>query len=290
MPYPLPERDELAALDQADGRRGRQSADHPLPVFGRVGSLSVRLAASAEEVAAAQRIRYQVFSQEFGAFAGDVGRLDTDRFDGICDHLLVFDDALDGQVRERIVGTYRLLRQETAEANGGFYSAGMFRLDEMLARHPAARFLELGRSCVLPEYRARRTIDALWLGISAYVRRYGVEVLTGCASFPGTDPARHAQSLSFLARDRIAQGAWAVRPWPHLRTEMAILPPDSVDDRAALAAMPPLIKGYLRVGARFGDGCVVDRELGTVVVLVVLPLSGVADRYRNHYLRDGRPD
>jgi len=254
--------------------------------LGRIGSLEVRLGRTEADVTAAQKVRYKVFYDELGAgrggFAGPQGR-DADRFDAACDHLLVSDTTLPGAAHDRIVGTYRLLRQEVAEGCGGFYSDGEFELKTLIGRHPGRRFLELGRSCVLPEYRSKRTIEVLWQGIWAYVTHHRIGVMTGCASFPGTDPARHAQALSCLAHDFRTSPAWDVRAVAGRYTAMDLVPRETVDMRAAIAAMPPLIKGYLRLGARIGDGCVVDRDFGTVDVFIVLPVEEIAARYVSYY-------
>src|SRR5690554_2010203 len=125
-------------------------------LLGRIGTLQVRLARDASEVEAAQAIRYRVFHEELGARAHAAGlqdRRDADRFDDVCDHLLVLDSTIDGPEHARIVGTYRLLRQESARAANGFYSSDEFDLETLVARHPHLSFLELGRSCVLPQYR-----------------------------------------------------------------------------------------------------------------------------------------
>src|SRR5690606_9050610 len=162
--------------------------------LGRIGTMVVRLACSAAEIEAAQEVRYRVFHEELGARAQAAGlqdRRDADRFDDVCDHLLVFDTTIDGPEHRRIVGTYRLLRQEAAHAASGFSSSDEFELDMLVARHPHLRFLELGRSCVLPAYRAKRTIELLWQGIWSYVNHCRIGVMTGCASFHGTDPAGH---------------------------------------------------------------------------------------------------
>lgn len=250
-------------------------------VLGRLGSLEARLAVSEDEVAAAQELRYRVF---FGSndTSGEVGR-DADRFDAICDHLLVFDQSLPGAERDRIVGTYRLLRQSQAVAHGGFYTSGEFDLDRLVARHPDRNFLELGRSCVLPQWRTKRTIEVLWQGIWGYCRMHDIDVMTGCASFPGTSPAAHAEALSFLHQHCLAKGEWAASPLPARRHRMDFLPPGAVDSRAALAAMPPLVKGYMRLGASFGDGCVVDSEFGSVDVLVILPIEAISSRALAHF-------
>jgi putative hemolysin len=198
-------------------------------------------------------------------------RRDADRFDEICDHLLVFDTALPGPSARQIVACYRLLRQETADATGGFYSADEFEFDSLIARHPSLNFLELGRSCVLPAYRSKRTIELLWQAIWAYVKHHGIDVMAGCASFRGTIPAAHAEALSFLSQNCTGRNDWAVR---------AVC---SRYAKTALTAMPPLVKGYLRLGAKFGEGCVVDHDFGTTDVFVVLPVSAISERYITYY-------
>jgi putative hemolysin len=255
-------------------------------VLGRIGRLEVRLARDLAEIAAAQEVRFRVFYDELGArrdAVTAVERRDSDRFDSVCDHLLVLDTAIRGPATEQIVGTYRLLRQESAIAAGGFYSDEEFQLEALIARHPGRRFLELGRSCVLPAYRSKRTIELLWQGIYAYVGYYDIGVMTGCASFHGTVPAAHAEALSFLAQNCRADQEWDVRAVISRYHTMDLMPPEAVNPRSALAAMPPLIKGYLRLGARIGDGCVVDRDFGTTDVFIILPMEFVSERYLNYY-------
>ena len=253
-------------------------------VLGRIGPLEVRLARDSSEIAAAQEVRFRVFYEELGARRHKIHALeqrDADRFDAVCDHLLVLDSSLPGG--QQIVGTYRLLRQESALAAGGFYSDEEFQLESLIARHPDERFLELGRSCVLPNYRSKRTIELLWQGIYAYISHYNISVMTGCASFHGTVPAAHAEPLSFLAHNCRANEYWEVRAVPSRFHRMDMLPPEAVNPKAALAAMPPLIKGYLRLGAKIGDGCVIDEDFGTTDVFIILPVEFVSPRYLNYY-------
>lgn len=260
-------------------------------ILGRIGKLEVRLARDASEIAAAQAVRYRVFYEELGA-RGQVSQhmeqRDSDSFDAVCDHLLVFDTALPMPEHKRIVGTYRLLRQEIANTAGGFYSTDEFELDTLVARHADRRFLELGRSCVLPEYRSKRTVELLWQGIWAYIHHHRVDVMTGCASFPGTVPAAHARALSYLAHNCGAEGEWRVRAVAERYQNMDLMPNEAIDSRSALAEMPPLIKGYMRVGARFGDGCVIDDDFCTTDVLVVLPVEWIAGRYVSYYGGDSQ--
>jgi len=255
-------------------------------VLGRIGPLEVRLARDSSEIAAAQKVRFRVFYEELGARRHKIHALeqrDADRFDTVCDHLLVLDTSLPGNAGQQIVGTYRLLRQESAIAAGGFYSDEEFQLESLIARHPDKRFLELGRSCVLPDYRSKRTIELLWQGIYAYINHYNISVMTGCASFHGTVPAAHAEALAFLAHNCRANESWDVKAVPSRAHSMDLVPAEAINPKAALAAMPPLIKGYLRLGAKIGDGCVIDEDFGTTDVFIILPVEYVSARYLNYY-------
>jgi len=256
--------------------------------LGRIGNLEVRLARSAAQVRRAQKLRYKVFYEEMSASA-DAGTLlarrDIDAFDAICDHLLVLDhDAPKGPMRKpSVVGTYRLLRQDVAERNRGFYSAGEFDIAALTARHAGLRFLELGRSCVLAPYRNKRTVELLWHGVWTYVLRHKLDAMVGCASLEGTDPDRLALQLSFLHHYARAPEAWRTRALTGRYVAMNRLPKSAVDPKEALRTLPPLIKGYLRLGATFGDGAVIDRQFGTTDVFVILPVSAISARYVAHF-------
>ena len=256
--------------------------------MGRLGSLEIRMADTAKEVRRAQRLRYRVFYQEMAAVADARTRLarrDIDAFDAICDHLLVLDhERLGGLHRKpRVVGTYRLLRQTFAECNGGFYSAGEYGVARLVAHHPGLRFLELGRSCVLAPYRTKRTVELLWHGIWRYVLQHRIDVMFGCASLEGTDPEKLALPLSFLHHFAGAPEPWRARALSHRYVDMNRMPKSVVDAKAALRGLPPLVKGYLRLGAYVGDGAVIDRQFGTTDVLMVLPVAGISARYIQHF-------
>ncbi|MEX3011215.1 GNAT family N-acetyltransferase [Hoeflea sp. TYP-13] len=258
-------------------------------VLGRIGHLETRLAATPSEIAAAQAVRFNVFAKEMGAALPPesmrCGR-DMDAFDAVCDHLLVLDHSIVGDPEKQIVGTYRLLRQEVARANDGFYSTSEFAIADLLARHPEKRFMELGRSCVLPQYRTRRTVELLWQGNWAYSLEHGIDAMFGCASMPGVQPEAHALPLSFLYHNCLASGIWSVSARPELYSNMDLMPKEAVDMRGAINSMPPLLKGYLRLGAMIGDGAVIDRAFGTTDVMVVLPIAQINNRYINHYGAD----
>ena len=256
--------------------------------LGRMGPLEVRLASDKRDVKRAQKLRYKVFYKDGSAIADAatiLAQRDKDAFDKICDHLMVIDHAAKPSMsgKQPVVGTYRLLRHETAMKHGGFYTENEFDLADMIERHADLRFLELGRSCVLPRYRNKRTVELLWQGIWAYVKQNRFDVMIGCASFEGTDPDRLALPLSFLHHYARAPEAWRARAHPSRYVEMNRMAKEAIDSKAALRALPPLIKGYLRLGAHIGDGAVIDRQFGTTDVFVALPVEAIAARYRGHF-------
>jgi putative hemolysin len=265
-----------------------------LATLGRIGSLEARLARTVGEVKAAQSLRYRVFYQEMSAVSDEQTRLrrrDADEFDAICDHIVVIDHAAAatgrfGQKRSPIVGTYRVLRQDATRRHGEFYASGEFDILPLLARHPGLRFLELGRSCVLPAYRSKRTVELLWQGVWAYVLLHRIDVMFGCASLAGTDPARLAMPLSFLHHNARSPAEWLVRAQADRRVDVSQFAHDAIDARHALQALPPLIKGYLRLGASIGDGAVIDHQFGTTDVFMVLPVAGISPRYIGFYGAD----
>jgi len=246
--------------------------------------LSARLAGSDADVTAAQKLRWDVFYGDMGATADErlsVPGLDSDPYDAVCDHLLVEDHA-GGEAR--VVGTYRLLRQSVAMRQGGFYTAGEFDLEPFLYRtDDCGEMLELGRSCVAPDYRDAGTIQLLWRGIAAYLADHGMSRMFGCASFPGADPQAHAAPLSYLYHHHLAPADLRVRALGDRHVEMAILPLGGYDARQAMRLLPPLIKGYLRIGAMVGDGAVIDRQFNTVDVFMVMPVEAIAQRYMSRF-------
>jgi L-ornithine Nalpha-acyltransferase len=277
----------MPALRAYSGLRPRAAISQTPLTLGRLGTFEVRLARSAAEVRRAQKLRYRVFYKEMCAVP-DAGKMiaqrDVDMFDAICDHLIVLDHAVRGPTgKPALVGTYRLLRQQIAERSGGFYTAGEFDIAPLLARHRECKFLELGRSCVLPAYRTKRTVELLWHGIWTYVLHHGLDVMLGCASLEGTDPRELALPLSFLHHYAPAPEAWRVRALPYRYIEMNRVSRDHIDKKAAVHALPPLVKGYLRLGAFFGEGAVIDRQFGTTDVLAILPVSAISARYMQHF-------
>jgi L-ornithine Nalpha-acyltransferase len=258
-------------------------------ILGRVGSLEVRLARTKKDIRRAQRLRYKVFYEEMSATPNPTAyltRRDKDPFDPICDHLLVLDYDVPTKpfrkLKPKVVGTYRLLRQDVASRNFGFYSNGEFDLSSLIQANKSSKFLELGRSCVLKDYRSKRTLDLLWQGLYAYIIHHKIDFMIGCASFENTQLSDHSYALSFLHH---YAGGFEPRPKAVLgrHLSMNMIPKDQIDVKKALRLLPPLIKGYLRLGATFGDGAVLDPQFGTTDVLVVMKVADINSRYMNHY-------
>ncbi len=251
----------------------------------RAGRLGVRLALGPDELDAAQALRYQVFYAEMGARADAAtaaARRDQDRYDAVADHLIVLDHAA-GDGPPPVVATYRLIRAAAAAQAGGFYSSAEYDIAPILAR--PGNVLEVGRSCVHAAYRHRQLVQLLWLGIAAYMARHDIAVLFGCASLPGTDPDRLAPELTYLRHYHLAPPELRARALPGRYVEMTRMDPAALDRRQALAALPPLIKGYLRLGGFVGDGAVVDAQFNTTDVAVVVKTELVTQRYLRHYER-----
>jgi putative hemolysin len=264
--------------------------------LGTRNDLCVRLARNGQEIITAQKLRYRVFYEELKAnpdLNSSQSHRDADRFDEFCDHLVVVHRAPGSEGGQfslddgEMVGTYRLLHQSVAEQNGGFYTQSEFNIAPLLAAKPELKFLELGRSCVLKQYRTKPVVELLWQGIWNYVRQHGLDVMLGCASLEGTDHKVHTSTLDFLARNCAAPPEWKVRAVPERYIEMETGTESITDSKTALKALPPLIKGYLRLGCYIGEGAVIDRQFNTTDVLIILPVSNINPRYFAHF---GQPD
>jgi len=254
----------------------------------RSGTLQVRLAETVGDVDAAQALRYRVFYEEMRAIPSpEMARRerDFDSFDGICDHLLVIDHAR-GSGAQAVVGTYRLIRRPAAERHGRFYSAAEYDIAKITA-YPG-ELLELGRSCVDLSARGRSTMQLLWRGLAAYVFHHDIALMFGCASLPGTDPDALALPLSYLYHHHLAPPALRPHALPQHYVDMQRLDAASLDPARALGDLPPLIKGYLRVGGFVGDGAVIDHQFNTTDVCVVVKTDLVTDKYYRHYERQAR--
>ncbi len=249
------------------------------PSLARSGAFEARLATTRKELRRAQKLRYRVFFEEGGATPDPTARLirrDVCRFDRVADHLIVVDKTAayrDGA--PRIVGVYRLLRQDVAERNFGFYSACEFDVESLVARRPNMRFLEVGRACIAPTHRGKHVLELLWRGLWTYARHHRIDAMIGCASLPGADSAAHAGAIRALA-SRSGDPSWRVAPRAD-RVEAGAEGPgaEPASPRALLRVLPPLVKGYWRLGATFSPSPVVDRAFNTTDLFVVMPLCEI---------------
>ena len=211
-------------------------------------------------------------------------RREVDAYDIQAEHILI---------RERAHGTliacYRLMRRARLPAGAPFYSESEFDLSRLLAHPLAADSLELSRACVAKSYRTMRVPALLLHAIGYYIQYHGVRLLFGCGSFPGTDPDALAMSLSWVWHHHLAPEPLRGRALEHLYEPMNRVPKDALTAKKALHIMPPLLKGYLRMGCFVGDGAVIDHRFKTTDILMVLPISDDAvDRryYRRYVLKD----
>jgi len=252
----------------------------------RAGDLWLRLTETQAEVEAAQSLRYRIFYEDMAARPTPemaAARRDFDSFDDYCDHLLVF-DTRHGDGVAAVIGTYRVMRRSAAAARGQFYSVDEYDISNLLT-YPG-EILELGRSCIDAAYRTGTTMQLLWRGIAEYVLAHNIELMFGCASLPGTDPNQLAVPLAYLYHHHLAPPALRPQAVSERYVEMNRIPPEEISPRGARQMLPPLIKGYLRVGGFVGKGAVVDNDFGTTDVCVVVKTEWVTDRYYRHYTRE----
>jgi len=247
------------------------------------GDVHVRLAKNEEEVLEAQRLRYKIFYEEFNATPSDEQtqlKRDFDRFDDHADHLVVIDKTSgEGQ----IVGTYRMLDGDGAKKAGQFYTSDEFDISLLINNYSG--LLEMGRSCVLEPYRTRAVLQLLWQGIAEYVAYHNIKFLFGCASFHGTDAQDHAEALTYLYHNHLAPKKYRPKALPDVYTDMDLMAVGDIDERRVWKNLPPLVKGYLRIGGKVGDGAFIDHNFGSTDVCVVLNTAQLTESYKNHYSR-----
>lgn len=243
----------------------------------RKRGLSIGLAASSADIEAAQRLRYRVFNGELGArVTGRAPGRDEDIFDPWCEHLIVRDHDAD-----RIVGTYRILTAERAKRVGAFYSEGHFDLTRLARLKPG--MAEIGRACIHPDYRTGATIMLLWQGIARFMRERGCDYLIGCASIGMGDGGANAVSVyEHAAAHHLAPVEYRVRPRNPLMPREAAT---TLRANAAAPILPPLPKGYLRVGAWIGGEPGWDPDFNTADLFLFMPIDRVEARYARHYLK-----
>lgn len=255
------------------------------PIFDPIhaGSLTLRMAENEADVYAAQRLRYRIFCEEMGGAANlavQQQKRDFDQFDDACYHLLVIDNNRVGDAR--VVGTYRILTRTNMPRVGSFYTETEYDIAKLKAFD--GEIMELGRSCVEQQYRTRPVIQLLWQGIGAFIVAKGIKLMFGCASFHGVNLREHAHAISYLYHYHLAPEIIRPTALPAHYQGMNLMPKEEVVPRAAINALPPLIKGYIRLSGYVGDGAVLDYAYNTCDVSIILKTDMMGDRYAARYL------
>jgi putative hemolysin len=246
----------------------------------------LRFANGAQDLRAAQRLRYRVFVEELGS-QGDMvdheAELEADQFDPVYDHLMLLDKTRSDDPLEQCVAVYRLLTGEKAAELGRFYTEDEYDLTALKAS--GKRLLELGRSCVAKEYRGGTALYYMWSGLAKYVFEGGFDVLFGVASFHGTDVDALAAPLSLLHHRHLAPEPLRVRTVDAHFQDMNLMADAEIDRREAMLTVPSLIKAYLRLGGCVGEGAFVDHAFNTVDVCLILDVNRVSERQKEMYTR-----
>jgi putative hemolysin len=249
----------------------------------------VFLAETQQEIIQAQELRYHVFYELMGAkpsLENEQLKRDFDKFDSICDHLLVIDK--NKPKHRSVVGNYRLLCAPKNSDPDFFYSHYEYDLTCLTNKAKAENLslMELGRSCVHPDYRNNPiVIQLLWRGITNYAIQKKIDFLFGCASFADIDQNNLQLSLSYLFYKKAAPPEWRISARKELYQKMNYVQITPENEQNIIANLPPLIKGYLRLGAWIGDGAVVDNQFGTTDVLIIMPLVNIPKRYIDFFTR-----
>lgn len=245
----------------------------------------LRLAETPEEIIAAQRLRYKIFYEEFDIFPPEqvaAEQRDFDEYDAFADHLIVVDESI-SDPNDKIVGTYRLFRRDAMPADLPFYSTQEFDIEPLIKN--GGKLLELGRSCVLPEYRTKYVMQRLWQGIAEYLSVHQIDLMFGCASFQERDPHNIIDQLAYLHHYHSPPDDLCVKARPDCTLDLDFKSKEELDARRVFSDLPALIKGYLRLGAYIGHGAYADKSLHCIDVCIVLPTHKVTQKYKKHYDR-----
>ena len=251
-----------------------------------VDKFVVKIADKKSELKKAQALRYSVFYNEKKAIptiSKKLLRLDYDNVDKFADHLIVLDNNRKG-IENKIVGTYRLTRGDIAVHFGGFYTSAEFDLSKILNSYNHNQILELGRSCVHQDYRNGTIMNLLWRAIAEYIKLYDIKILLGCASFHGTNVMKYTNELSYLRKnfslpDKLSVKSLDTKIYPSY-TEIN----SNINDLRTFVKLPPLIKGYLRIGGKVSYDCFVDYKFNTIDLCVIVNTHNIDKKYKKKYL------
>lgn len=249
-------------------------------------NLVLKMAETADDIRAAQRLRYDVFVEELGG-QGDMvdhdARLERDEFDPFFDHMMLLDEDREGGLDDKIIGVYRLLRDDQMPKVGKYYTENEY--DLTVLKEGGRKLLELGRSCLHKDYRGGAAMYVLWNGLAEYVAKHGIDILFGTASFHGTDIDALSAPLSLLHHRHLAPEDLRVRARKEHFQNMNLHAEVDIDRRKAMLAVPALIKGYLRLGGYVGEGAYVDHAFNTTDVCLVMDTKRLNATQRSIYTR-----
>ena len=251
-----------------------------------VDNFIIKIAEKKSELKKAQALRYSVFYKEKEAkptISKKILKLDYDKVDKFADHIIVIDKNRKGIVN-KIVGTYRLLRGDIVAHYGEFYTSSEFDLSKILNSYKNNQILELGRSCVHQDYRNGTIMNLLWKAIAEYVKLYDIKILLGCASFHGTDVMKYTNELSYLRKnfslpDELSVKSLDIKKYPPY-TEIN----SNNTNLRTFVKLPPLIKGYLRIGGKVSHDCFVDYKFNTIDLCVIVTTDNIDEKYKKKYL------
>ncbi len=245
----------------------------------------VRFAETSTEVKRSQELRYKVFIEEMGGRpcqSSSEQYLEKDEFDDHCRHLILIDHKKNGKkVIQKIIGVIRLILGSEAKLRLGFCSSREYDLNLLLSL--GQNCLELGRTCIEKPYRNSLALHYLWKGLGSYTKANDVSFLLGLASFPGNDVKKISMALSFINEKYLAPPEIRPKALKNGFIDMAIIPRSEINRSEALLQMPSLLKGYLRLGARVGEGAFIDRKLNTIDVCIIIDINQMLDKYKDYY-------
>lgn len=239
----------------------------------------VKIAENDAEVRLAERLRYEVFKLEIGNAPPDEDEIDADAYDKLCDHLIVIDKTIN-----KVIGTYRLLRGTQVDEKLGFYSEKFFdiaRIKKLARQFPV---VELGRSCIYKEYRTKPVMNLLWSGIARYITDYNIRFLFGSVRLRTDDPQEVATVFQFLKDKYYAAEEFRVHPRQEKQFDLIGIHAAVEHPKLIFRTLPPLMKGYLRVGVKVCGPPAHNPDLNSVVIFILLDTEHIASAYKQHYL------
>ena len=244
-------------------------------------NFTIKIAESNFEIKKAQSLRYKIFFKEKKIKKKSFKLLlqrDYDFYDKISDHLIIIDN--NREIRDNVIGTYRLLRGNCAKLYRGFYTEQEFDISNLKKNFSSKDILELGRSCVHPQYRSGIILKLLWQGISNYIKMYKIKILMGCASFHGTNPSKFKDEFSLLYKSYRLPEDYDVKSLQSNEISFN----KNINHSTILNKLPPLIKGYLKAGGMVSENFYIDKEFETIDYCVIMLTEKIVSRYQNKFL------